>query len=277
MNYRNVLVTFAVAKVTLKIFFPKSCMEHSAWFVEWFNSPYYHILYQNRTDTEAHVFMSHLAEYLHIAPRAKILDAACGKGRHSAFLSMQGFEVTGFDLAPESIDSAKKNYENISKTADGRSILSFFVHDIRQPFRIGYFDYVLNLFTSFGYFPTHAQNQKAVYALSQNLRKEGILVIDFLNTDKILKHLPKKEEKSIDNVHFFIEKYLSQNIIVKDIRFENLGNQYKFQERVMAIKEADFKAYFESAQLKIVKCFGDYQLTEFDPANSDRMIWVLQK
>jgi len=86
-------------------------MATNDWFATWFNSPYYHILYKNRDENEAKIFMSNLAEYLAIPAKASILDAACGKGRHSAFLASNGFAVTGFDLAPDWDEQAKKTYE----------------------------------------------------------------------------------------------------------------------------------------------------------------------
>lgn len=245
-------------------------MEHSAWFATWFNSPFYHILYKHRDDTEARIFMSNLAEYLHLPAKSKILDAACGKGRHSAFLSSNGFEVTGFDLAPESIAEAKKNYADLPN-------LEFFVHDIRETFRAEYFDYVFNLFTSFGYFETDDENVKTIQALKNSLHEKGILVIDFFNADKITKILPCKEQKNIDGINFSIEKSLQNRVIVKDIRFEHEGKPHHFQERVMAITEQDFRNYFESCGLSIQACFGSYSLEKFDINTSERMIWILKK
>jgi len=245
-------------------------MEHSSWFATWFNSPFYHILYKHRDDTEARIFMSNLAEYLHLPTKSKILDAACGKGRHSAFLSSNGFEVTGFDLASESIAEAKNNYSDLPH-------LEFFVHDIRTPFRENYFDYVFNLFTSFGYFETDQENLDTIQSLAQNLKSTGTLVIDFFNAQKISQFLPIKEQKTIDGITFFIEKSLQGRFIVKDIRFEHEAKSYHFQERVMAISQEDFRSYFTDSKLSVEACLGNYKLESFDISTSERMIWVLKK
>jgi SAM-dependent methyltransferase len=243
-------------------------MEHSAWFATWFNSPFYHTLYKHRNDTEAKIFMSNLAEYLHIPAKAKILDAACGKGRHSAFLSSNGFEVIGFDLAPESIAEARKNFADLPH-------LEFFVHDIRQTFKSNYFDYVFNLFTSFGYFETDEENVRTIQALAGSLHQQGTLVIDFFNVHKVMQTLPCQEQKTIDDIDFKIEKSLQGRIIVKDIYFEHQAKPYHFQERVMAITEDDFKSYFEQCKLSVQACLGNYHLEPFDPHTSERMIWIL--
>ena len=80
----------------------------STWFANWFDSNYYHLLYQNRNDREAQFFMNNLIKYLKIRSKSKILDLACGKGRHSIYLANKGFEVFGVDLSKESNIYIKK-------------------------------------------------------------------------------------------------------------------------------------------------------------------------
>ena len=53
-----------------------------SWFINWFDSPYYHILYKNRDEKEAEFFIENLVQYLNLKKRSKLLDIACGKGRH---------------------------------------------------------------------------------------------------------------------------------------------------------------------------------------------------
>ena len=78
------------------------------WFKDWFNSKYYHILYKNRNEIEAKLFLDKLINYLPIQKNQKIIDVACGKGRHSIYLNSLGFNVHGIDLSKKSIDIAKK-------------------------------------------------------------------------------------------------------------------------------------------------------------------------
>ena len=81
-------------------------MSKKEWFDEWFNTIYYHILYKNRDHTEASLFLDHIIEHLDINLDAKIMDLACGKGRHSIYLNKKGFDVTGLDLSVENIKYA---------------------------------------------------------------------------------------------------------------------------------------------------------------------------
>ena len=84
--------------------------EHQMWFQSWFNTPYYHILYQNRDYKEAELFIKNLVRYLNLdALDDSILDLACGQGRHSIFLNSLGFRVTGIDLSEKSIKHANEN------------------------------------------------------------------------------------------------------------------------------------------------------------------------
>ena len=83
-------------------------IQKKEWFESWFDSPYYHILYKDRDEKEASLFLDNLIRFLNPGPGAKILDVACGKGRHSIHLHNKGFGVTGFDLSRESIEYNKK-------------------------------------------------------------------------------------------------------------------------------------------------------------------------
>ncbi|MDI9874536.1 SAM-dependent methyltransferase [Flectobacillus rivi] len=238
------------------------------WFSSWFDSPYYHILYKERDDKEAQLFMDQLSSYLQIQPEHHIMDLACGKGRHAIYLNQKGFEVTGVDLSPQSIAFAKI-YENAH--------LHFFVHDMREVFEERYFDFILNMFTSFGYLENHDENIKAFQAAARNLRKGGIFVMDFFNTEYVKKQLLPFQVKEIDGIRFEITKTLQDGFIIKDIDFMDEGHEYHFHEKVQAISLTDFQHYFSAAGLKLKQIFGDYHLNAFDIETSPRMIFILEK
>ena len=115
----------------------------SNWFETWFDSPYYHILYQNRNEKEASIFIDGLIQYLQPKTNQRFLDLACGKGRHALQISEKGFATMGVDLSANSIEFAQQ-FES--------KLLHFAVHDMREVIPAAEFDYILNLFTSFGYF-----------------------------------------------------------------------------------------------------------------------------
>ncbi len=238
------------------------------WFSTWFDSEYYHVLYQHRNVQEAQNFLDNLLAYLHPKPDARILDLACGKGRHSVYLNQKGYDVTGVDLAPHSIADAK-TYENEK--------LHFEVHDMREVFRPNAFDFVLNLFTSFGYFASETENVVALKAIAESVKPGGKLVIDFLNADKVVAGLVKEETKTLDGITFQITRHMEGKLIVKTIDFEAEGKPYHFQEKVWALDQEDFHEYFAMTDLRLADTFGNYKLEPYDRQTSDRQIFVLKK
>lgn len=239
------------------------------WFGEWFDSPYYHILYKHRDNTEAREFLDRLTDHLGFKDNDKILDLACGKGRHSIYLNEKGFRVVGMDLSVQNIQFAKQ-FEN--------DRLKFFIHDMRQEFTEVEFDYVLNMFTSFGYFDTDAENENVIREVAKALNNRGKMVLDFLNPYTVIHRLVPAETKEIDGIKFNISRWYSNNeFIYKDIKFEHNNRRFEFQEKVKAIRRQTFMNYFKKVGLKVIEIYGDYKLNKYVPEQSDRMIFLLEK
>ena len=234
-----------------------------AWFESWFNSPWYHILYAHRDEKDAEHFLDALLQHLHPPAGSSILDLGCGRGRHSVYLNKKGFRVTGLDLSPESILHCRKS-EN--------ETLSFFVHDMRHLFRVNDFDYVLNLFTSFGYFDTDREHQTAIQNAALSLKPGGTLIIDYLNASMVSKSLVEAEEIIREGITFRIQRKCEQGIFIKQISFECEGTPYRFEEKVAALDFDDFKRYFASCGLTLSDAFGDYSLNPYNAESSPRLI-----
>ena len=175
----------------------------------WFDSTYYHILYDDRSYNEAKKFVHTILNHLKLDKNSKILDAACGKGRHSIEIEKLGYNVTGIDLSKNSINEAKK-HENIN--------LKFLIHDISIPLK-SEFDAVFNLFTSFGYFENERDNLQTIKAIKANLANNGVAVIDFLNVSYVAANLVKQETKVVDGISFDIKREISNGYIQKHISF----------------------------------------------------------
>jgi SAM-dependent methyltransferase len=239
-----------------------------SWFENWFDSPYYHTLYKNRDEREAQVFIDNLINYLQIQKGSKLIDIACGKGRHAKYFNQKGMDVVGIDLSPNSINTAKK---------DESKSLQFSVHDMCENYQEDTFDIVTNLFTSFGYFEDNTDEQKAINAMASNLKKEGLLIIDFMNAKKVIANLVLNEQKSIDGIQFDITRHVKNGYILKDICITDGKEQQQFQEKVKAITLADYSEFITNAGLKIIDIFGNYKLENFDEKISDRLILICKK
>ena len=238
------------------------------WFESWFDSPYYHVLYKERDEKEAKLFLDNLLDLLKPTSGAKILDVACGKGRHSVYLNQKGFDVTGFDLSPENIEFDQQ-FENKK--------LSFFIHDMRDLFRINYYDYVFNLFSSFGYFEKESDNVKTIYANAESLKPGGVLVLDYMNSARVKACFVPHLSKKINGIDFQIDKKIEGGNVIKRICFADKGKSYEFSEHLSLLGKADFEKYFAKFKLSITHVFGDYKLNAFDEKNSDRLILVAKK
>jgi SAM-dependent methyltransferase len=240
--------------------------ETNNWFASWFDTPYYHILYKDRDYEEAQLFMDNLTQYLNLPEDAKILDLACGKGRHSIYLNTLGYDVTGADLSENSIAEASKSANNK---------LHFEVHDMRLPFEQK-FDAVFNLFTSFGYFENDEDNLTTLKAIRDSLGEYGFAVIDFMNVKQVVDNLVPEEVKTVEGITFHIKRYVKDNYIYKDIAFEDKGQQYNFTEKVKALTLENFEALMEEAGIFLLDIFGDYKLHKFYKNDSERLIMIFK-
>ena len=236
------------------------------WYASWFDTPYYHILYKDRDYSEAQNFMDNLTNYLNLPEKGKILDLACGKGRHSIYLNTLGYNVTGVDLSEQSITHAKQ-FENAT--------LKFDVHDMTKPYPET-FDAVFNLFTSFGYFDNDICNLKTIASIKEELNTYGFGVIDFMNVNYVIKNLVAEDVKTVDGIDFHQKRSVKDGYIVKDISFTIDGHTFDYQERVKALSLDDFKALFHKADVHLLDIFGDYNLQKYHAETSERLIMVFK-
>ncbi|MDI9258489.1 class I SAM-dependent methyltransferase [Flavobacterium sedimenticola] len=236
------------------------------WYASWFDTSYYHILYKDRNYREAQIFMDNLTHYLNLPEKAKVLDLACGKGRHAIYLNQLGYDVIGADLSENSIAEAQKN-ENEN--------LHFVVHDKREPFDQK-FDAIFNLFTSFGYFDCEGDDLKTLSAIKESLSEYGFAVIDFMNTPHVIANLIPEETKTVDGITFHIKRFVTDGFIIKEIRFEDQGQSYHFTEKVRAYTLEDFQRMMEETGIYLLDTFGDYKLKKFHKNTSERLIMIFK-
>jgi SAM-dependent methyltransferase len=246
-------------------------MPEKNWFKDWFSSPYYHLLYNNRDDNEAFVFIKKLIDFLQPEQDSRILDVACGKGRHSKALADMGFDVTGIDISFESIEEAKQFETNQ---------LHFYQQDMRMPFWINYFQYAFNFFTSFGYFRTRREHDNAIRSIAQSLQPNGIFVIDYLNVNFTIDNLDKISVAERGDIQFHISKWHDEDFFFKQIQIKDKSSaamKHLYTERVAKFSLGDFTEMLSYQNLQIQEVFGDYDLGRYNIKQSPRMIIVARK
>jgi 2-polyprenyl-3-methyl-5-hydroxy-6-metoxy-1,4-benzoquinol methylase len=240
------------------------------WFVSWFDSPYYHLLYNNRNEHEAQAFVEKIVAHFSLLPHSTLLDLACGKGRHSLAFAKLGLDVTGIDLSKNSIAFAKQ-YEH--------SMLHFYEHDMRNTFRTNYYDLVCNLFTSFGYFKTAHDNVLAARTMLHAVKPNGYIVIDFVNRQHARQNIETKRNEKIERngIQFTIKRNYTEHQFLKEIIVHDNNMEHTFYEQLNSFTLNEMKQIFEQAGSKFASAFGNYQLEDYQEDTSPRMILVFEK
>lgn len=245
-------------------------MAAKEWYKDWFNSPYYHKLYFQRDEKEAEQFIDRLLKYLQPGSGSCMLDVACGRGRHSKFLSAKGYDVTGIDISADSITYAKQ-FET--------DLLHFYQHDMRLPFWINYFDYAFNFFTSFGYFNSRREHDDAIRTIVQSLKPGGYLLFDYLNVHYIEDLLIHNELKKIDETVYEIHRWHDENYFYKKMTVTDpkLEHPMEYTEKVAKFSLGDFTDMLSFQKMQITQVFGDYELNSYDVQKTPRMIIIAKK
>jgi len=238
------------------------------WFESWFDSPYYHHLYSHRNPDEARSFLESFQKKENMLPGGKVLDLACGTGRHTRTLSSMGFDTYGIDLSANNIEIAK------SLTS---STVHFSVADMRS-FKLPVkFDFIFNLFTSFGYFDDPNQNYAVLANCREHLNTTGRMVIDYFNSHLVIQSLVSKESIQRDLLQYEVTRYVTDSAVIKEIRVTDKGVKHSFMEKVGLLDLDQFAVLAKKTGFKILRTYGTYSLQPFSRESSERLILVLEK
>ena len=214
-----------------------------------------------------------VTKMLGLKPKKKILDLCCGYGRHSLELARRGFKVTGYDLSSCFLDRARKEADTLKLK------IRFVRGDMRAlPFKKE-FDAVINLFTSFGYFPNEKEDLQVLKGIKAALKEKGTFLIDTINREFLLKNFqrkmwsPKRGFFMLDDQIF--DPFTSRTETTRTLLFEDQPKrEYFFSFRLYTLTEMIFnlkKAGFITEQV-----FGDYELKDYT-TQSPRMIILAKK
>ncbi len=239
------------------------------WYLGWFDSPYYPILYAHRDEAEARRFLDRLLVRLSVRPPARVIDVGCGWGRHARYLARKGFSVLGIDA----------NEKVTARLASDPPRLQFITHDVLEPFPAewGTFDAALSLFTAFGYFMRQADHLRALRHIYAILKPSGLFVLDFMNVTYALCRLKPSESIRRNGIHFDIRRTYSPPFILKDITVNDGKRLYRFRERIWAFWPEELNTLLRTAGFRIVDQWGDYDLSAFNESCSPRLIFLAQK
>jgi len=241
------------------------------WFEEWFNTEEYLNVYRHRNEDDAKNLFDLITRNIPIDEGSKVLDLACGAGRHSILFAKNGFDVTGIDISENLLNVAKNTAQEL-----GLSI-NFIKSDLRKLCLSESFHLIINLFTSFGYFENDEENGEVIKLASRHLNDNGYFVIDFFNFAYLNKNLiPVSYDKTKDSI-IKQERVFEGNRIIKRISITSKANEKHYYESIRTYCKDELLSLIMKNQLKIQNMFGDYLGGKFDEANSPRIIIISKK
>lgn len=243
----------------------------SEWFKDWFNTEEYLNVYQHRNESDAEEHLKLIFDNIKIPKGAKILDMACGAGRHAIILSRKNFDVTAVDLSENLLSMAKESAkkENL--------FINFIQSDIRKFETEQKFNLVLNLFTSFGYFETDEENFSVLQKAYDNLEIGGYFVLDFFNSEYIQKNLIEFSEEIINEAEIHQFRKIKNNRVTKKIVITKNGNLTQFEESVRMFTKDELVDAIQKIGFDIYKTFGDFLGNKFEKFTSPRLIMICKK
>lgn len=233
------------------------------WFREWFGEEYL-ALYPHRDEAEAR---DAVRLYLSVFPGtsgSRVLDLACGAGRHLRALGASGVDAVGLDLSITLLRSARS-----SGAAD-----PLVRGDMRHlPFRERSFGGLTSFFTSFGYFDDPADDRQVLREVARVLSSGGTFMLDFLNASRVRDELVEEDSRDIGEARIIQHRKIVHNVVVKRISIEPRagGSPRHFEERVRLYSAHDLVSALADAGLVATHRFGDYRGTPFD-SRSPRLI-----
>ena len=230
------------------------------WYQEWFGEEYLE-LYSHRDENEARQQVSFFREQCGYID-GRVLDLACGTGRHIQELAAIGYRAVGCDLSYTLLRTGSHDYGPMSLVrADMRSL----------PFLTGSFAGLVNFFTSFGYFATEDENLQVVREMARVLDAGAPFLFDYLNVHRELGKLVQRETRETPLGTVRIERWFDGSDRAFNKRI-TIGEK-RYIERVRGYDLDEISAMFASCNLSIRSAFGNFDGSTF-ACDSERLILV---
>lgn len=187
----------------------------------------------------------------------RILDLACGTGRHSLELVRHGFSVVGVEISGELVEIAERD------AAEQGLEATFIEGDLRELDFEGEFDIVLNLNDgAVGYFETDEENHRTFEVISRALKPGGQNLIQVPNVLYARARLPQRSWIPSSGMVELVEhrwnkkeRYMEGAMI--PLRFgevlENLDKRIEFRQRLYDVDE--LREIYDSVGMTLERVF----------------------
>ncbi len=241
------------------------------WFKSWFNTDEYLTVYSRRNNEEAKKLVDLILSTADIPQDSRVLDMACGAGRHSLIFARKNFKVTAVDLSEHLLAIAKSEAEKYGlKVNFVNSDLRCFSDSLK-------FALVVNLFTSLGYFENDEDNFKIIQSAYYHLEKSGYFVLDYFNKNYVVQNLVPVSKDYTSKGEIIQQRSIEGNRVIKKITIKNNGIEKHYHESVRLFQPDELFSIFERTGLKVRKVLGNFSGSLFEPESSPRIIIMAQK
>lgn len=213
-----------------------------------------------------------IEDELELSSSGKLLDLACGHGRHCSLLADIGYtNVVGVDINENFLKIARENSPKKGSTP------KYIQADMRELSFENEFEWILLLFSSFGYFSVR-ENKRVLYNIEKALKPGGVFCLDVTNRDGLLRNfLPyivteKNDDLMIDRNRFDSStgRLHNRRVIIRD----GERKDKPFSMKIYSFSE--LRTLLQEVGLEIKKTYGSWERDTFDK-DSKRMIIVAQK
>ncbi len=237
------------------------------WFRDWFGEAYLS-LYPHRDEEEAAAGVALFREASGLdpgsGPTARILDLACGAGRHLIRLREAGFDAVGMDLSRALLAQAALRPETRGRLVRG---------DMRAlPFADAAFAGLVNFFTSFGYFLSSDEDVGVVREIRRVLRPGAPFLMDYLNAPRVLEALEPETTTVLNGRRVRQIRWVEGDQVFKRIEIpDGEGGTEVFHERVRLYTPEALETLLSTHGLRPERRFGGYHGERFG-SGSPRLI-----
>lgn len=244
---------------------------HADWFRRAFGKDYL-LLYAHRDEREAERQIRLLVRSVPFQPGQKVLDLACGPGRHVAALARRGARVTGVDLSAPLLAEARKRLRAQGLRA---TLARCDMRRLPAAWR-GRFDGAVSFFTSFGYFETPEEDLQVLRGIRRALKPGGWWLIDLLNGASLPARFVPRSRWTLRSggrvLRIDEERRIERGFIVKRVEIAEGRSRRAHAERVRLYDARSFRRLLSRAGLRPSGACGDEKGGPLRKG-SPRMLW----
>jgi SAM-dependent methyltransferase len=209
-----------------------------------------------------------IEKILHLRKGARILDVACGAGRHTTGLAKRGYRVTGYDLSRPLLAEARKAARRAGVKA------TFVQGDMRRLRFANAFDAAISMFTSFGYFDRSDEDREVLRRIARALKPRGKFLMELFNRDSLVASLPNQNWQARDDGTVVLEDasfdLLRGRFETRQVVIDRKGTR-EFTASVRAYTLAELKEMLDTAGLFVHRVLGGLDLSPYS-ARSRRLV-----